>query len=337
MGSLRADIVLLFCSLGLILLVSTSSSLDTSTAILVRVDQTGKGDFTRIQDAINVVPSNNTESVFIWVKPGIYREKVTVPADKPFITLSGSTAMSTIITYDEAWISVESPTVSILASDFVGRYLTIQNTYGRGGPAVALRVAGDRVAFYASRFIGFQDTLLDDAGRHYFTNCYIEGGTDFICGNARSLFRKCHLHSVSEKGGAFTAQRRSSAAEDTGYSFSNCKLTGAGVGTAILGRPWGAYSRVIFTLTYMSGAIQPQGWNDWNNPSNQMTAYYGEYNSWGPGSNTRGRVEWSHQFSLDEASQYMNQSWIDGRDWLRPTPSHFTKFSALPDPAMGNK
>ncbi|KAG6488335.1 hypothetical protein ZIOFF_057103 [Zingiber officinale] len=318
MGSLR-DIVLLLC----LILPSSSSSLNASTAVLlVRVDQTGKGDFTRIQDAINVVPSNNTESVFIWVKPGIYREKVTVPADKPFITLSGSSAMSTIITYDEAWISVESPTVSILASDF--------NTYGQGGPAVALRVAGDRVAFYTSRFIGFQDTLLDDAGRHYYTNCYIEGGTDFICGNARSLFRN---------GGAFMAQRRSSAAEDTGYSLSNCKLTGAGVGTAILGRPWGAYSRVIFILTYMSDAIQPQGWSDWNNPSNQMTAYYGEYHSYGPGSNTRGRVEWSHRLSFDEASQYMNHtSWIDGQDWLRPTPGHFRKFSALrPSDAMGNK
>lgn len=71
MGCLRY-IVILFGSLGLIL-VSTSSSLDASTAILVKVDQTGKGDFTKIQDAINFVPSDNTESVFIWVKPGIYR------------------------------------------------------------------------------------------------------------------------------------------------------------------------------------------------------------------------------------------------------------------------
>lgn len=33
-----------------------------------------------------------------------------------------------------------------------------------------------------------QDTLLDDVGRHYYKNCYIEGDTDFICGNAASLF-----------------------------------------------------------------------------------------------------------------------------------------------------
>lgn len=44
-----------------------------STAILMRVDQSGKGDYQKIQDAIDAVPSNNTEVVFIWVKPGIYR------------------------------------------------------------------------------------------------------------------------------------------------------------------------------------------------------------------------------------------------------------------------
>lgn len=44
-----------------------------STAILIRVDQSGQGDFKKIQDAIDAVPSNNSELFFIWVKPGTYR------------------------------------------------------------------------------------------------------------------------------------------------------------------------------------------------------------------------------------------------------------------------
>lgn len=81
-----------------------------------------------------------------------------------------------------------SPTVKISASDFVGRYLTLQvlqnlskimlviannfiirsmmdclqNTQGKSGKCVALRVTGDRVAFYGCRIISYQDTLLDD-------------------------------------------------------------------------------------------------------------------------------------------------------------------------------
>lgn len=64
----------------------------------------------------------------------------------------------------------------------------LQNTNGPGAKAVALRVSGDRAAFYGCRILSFQDTLLDDTGRHYYSNCYIEGGTDFICGNANSFF-----------------------------------------------------------------------------------------------------------------------------------------------------
>lgn len=66
------------------------------------------------------------------------------------------------------------------------------------GKAVAVRVSGDRAAFYSSRIISYQDTLLDDAGRHYYSNCYIEGGVDFICGNAASLFEvstSCYFNS----------------------------------------------------------------------------------------------------------------------------------------------
>lgn len=46
---------------------------DMSTALLIRVDQSGKGDYKKIQDAIDAVPSNNSQLIFIWIKPGTYR------------------------------------------------------------------------------------------------------------------------------------------------------------------------------------------------------------------------------------------------------------------------
>ncbi|WZZ53904.1 hypothetical protein YC2023_054011 [Brassica napus] len=63
------------------------------------------------------------------------------------------------------------------------------------GQAVAVRVAGDNAAFYGCVIKSYQDTLLDDDGNHYFKNCYIEGATDFICGNASSLYESEGLHS----------------------------------------------------------------------------------------------------------------------------------------------
>ena len=99
---------------------------DAAEAILISVDPSGKGDYRKIQDAIDAVPSNNNEVVFILVKPGIYKEKIVVPADKPFITISGSKANGTIITWNDSGNIFESPTFSVMASDFVARYLTIQ-------------------------------------------------------------------------------------------------------------------------------------------------------------------------------------------------------------------
>ncbi|XP_071937496.1 putative pectinesterase 11 [Coffea arabica] len=300
---------------------STSTPMDMSTAILIRVGQSGMGDYDKIQDAINAVPSNNSELVFIWVKPGVYREKIVVPADKPFITLSGTEASKTIITWNDTGEIYDSPTMAVLASDFVGRYLTIQNTYGTSGKAVALRVSGDRAAFYGCAIVSYQDTLLDDAGRHYYSNCYIEGGVDFICGNGASLFERCHLHSTAENEGAITAQQRSSPLENTGFTFLGGKITGAG--STVLGRPWGSYSRVVFALTYMSSVILPEGWNDWGDPRKQSTAYFGEYKCYGPGANRSNRVKWYHSLSNHDAAPFLTKTMIGGRAWLRPVPTHF--------------
>ncbi|KAE8682152.1 hypothetical protein F3Y22_tig00111273pilonHSYRG00118 [Hibiscus syriacus] len=69
------------------LMVSTpqADAAETSAlAILITVDQSGKGDYEKIQDAIDVVPSNNKHVVFILAKPGVYEEKIVVPADKRY-------------------------------------------------------------------------------------------------------------------------------------------------------------------------------------------------------------------------------------------------------------
>lgn len=58
-----------------------------------------------------------------------------------------------------------------------------------GRQAVAFRISGDKAYFSGCGFYGAQDTLCDDAGRHYFKECYIEGSIDFIFGNGRSMYK----------------------------------------------------------------------------------------------------------------------------------------------------
>ncbi|XP_076945948.1 putative pectinesterase 11 [Bidens hawaiensis] len=300
---------------------SMTVSSSSSDAVLI-VDQSGHGDYRKIQQAINAVASNNSQVVYISVKPGIYREKIIIPADKPFITLSGTVGTNTTITWNDGGDIFNSPTLSVMASDFVARYLTIQNEFGTSGKGIALRVSADRAAFYGCRILSYQDTLLDDFGRHYYYNCYIEGATDFICGNAASLFESCQLHSLARALGTITAQHRNLPSENTGFIFLGCKITGLDNGT-FLGRPWGPYSRVIYAHTYMSNTISPDGWHDWDDPRKQGTVYYGEYMCYGPGANRSKRVKWSRELSRVESAPYLNKTLIGGRSWLRPTPTHF--------------
>lgn len=58
----------------------------------------------------------------------------------------------------------------------------------KGRQGVALRITGDKAVFYRVKFLGGQDTLLDDLGTHYFYQCHIRGSVDFIFGTARSLY-----------------------------------------------------------------------------------------------------------------------------------------------------
>ncbi|KAL8166063.1 hypothetical protein V2J09_007562 [Rumex salicifolius] len=280
----------------------------------ITVDAAGNGNYWRIQDAVDSVPSGNSDPVLIRVKPGVYLEKVVVPVDKPFITLAGRDANGTVIKWGDNGDIHLSPTVTVFASNFVARYLTFENSHGAGAKAVALRVTGDKAAFYGCRILSYQDTLLDESGRHYYKNCYIEGGTDFIFGNGASLFVKCRVHSISTEEGAITAQKRETALEKTGFYFVMCEVTGDE--SFVLGRPWGAYARVVFAYSYLSSEVAPRGWDDWGKPIRRRTAYYGEYNCFGPGANRTERAYWSRSLTRQEGLMFTNANVIDGTDWI---------------------
>ena len=84
------------------------------------VAQDGSGDYATVQAAIDAVQANNTERVEIIIKNGIYKEVVTVPANKPFITMLGESAEGTVITYD----------------NYAGRERPTGGTFGTSGSAI---------------------------------------------------------------------------------------------------------------------------------------------------------------------------------------------------------
>ncbi|XP_009764658.1 pectinesterase QRT1 [Nicotiana sylvestris] len=303
----------------------------TSQRVIV-VDQKGKGDSITVQGAVDKVPFHNSRRVIIYIHPGTYREKVHIPASKPFISLVGDqnqTARTIITGHDKASDTDQfgsklgtsrTATVTVESDYFCATGITIENTIvpepeGVGMQAVALRLTGDRAVLYRVRILGSQDTLLDDAGSHYFYQCYIQGSVDFICGNARSLYKNCTLHSVAKGYGAIAAQHRNSVYQDTGFSFVNCKISGSG--RVFLGRAWGEYSRVIYSKCDIDGIIDPKGWTDWNLPSRRQHAVFGEYECRGNGANRAGRVPWSKSLNESEAEPFLDVKFIGGQQWLR--------------------
>lgn len=274
----------------------------------------GSGQFKTIQDAINAVPDMRKNRTVIFIKNGVYHEKLILPESKSSVTFIGESVERTIIEYDdhaktknkfgEEIGTSGSSGFFIYGPDFVAENITFQNTAGPVGQAVAVRVTGDRAQFINCRFLGYQDTLYTHGidSRQYYNHCYIEGTVDFIFGSSTAVFDSCTI--VGKRNGYFTAASTIEG-KKFGYVFRNCTLTGdAPPGSFLLGRPWRPYAKTVFLFCKIDKLVAPAGWNNWNNVNNEKTTYYGEYKNTGEGASTVGRVPWSHQLSDEEAAQY---------------------------------
>lgn len=299
------------------------------------------GRFRSVQEAVDAVPSGNTTPYVIEIGPGRYIERLTIPRGKSFIHLVGRDAAKTVLSYGLSTATTAetrySSSTYIFADDFQASNLTFENTYGTGSQAVALFAAADRAVFRNCRFLGWQDTLYvngpgclfvpqplsaTDAancppGRHLFEGCHIEGHVDFIFGDAAAVFRQCQIH--SKAAGYITAQSRTYPEQISGFVFDDCRLTGENTSEGVyLGRPWRAFSHVVYLNCWLGSHIRPAGWSVWNGNRNHETAFYAEYRSQGPGAQTSARAPWSHQLTAEDAVRYATSDFLKGSDAWQP-------------------
>jgi pectinesterase len=282
----------------------------------------GSAKYKTIQEAVMAIPAGTPESpVIIRVKPGMYKELVYIQHEKRFFRLIGEDPTKTIITFNlnanligldgKPIGTFRTPTVQIDADDLTAENITFENSAGPVGQALAIRVDGDRAVFRNCRFLGWQDTLFINRGRQYFENCYIEGHVDFIFGGATAFFDHCRIHALRD--GYLTAASTPNLAQ-YGFVFSHCTITGAGGVKTYLGRPWRAYSNVIFLDTEMSVNVRPEGWHNWDFPDREKTSFYAEYGSTGPGANPSARVKWSHPLTASKAKGITAEKVLAGFD-----------------------
>jgi pectinesterase len=279
------------------------------------VAQDGSGDFTSIQKAIDACRIFPDKPFTIRVKNGVYREKIAILEGNTDLTIIGESADKTIIAWDDYFDKVNrgrnstfyTSTLKVEANDFRMENITVENSAGPVGQALALSVEGDRCVFVNCRFLGNQDTIYAAGrlGRQYFYNCYIEGTTDFIFGEATAVFEKCTIHA---KANSYITAASTAQGKPFGYVFLNCKITAAaGIGNVYLGRPWRGFAKVAFLNCEMGAFILPEGWDNWLNTENEKTVNFLEYKNTGAGADRSKRVSWSHELTKKEASNFTKE------------------------------
>lgn len=292
----------------------------------------GSGTHTTVQAAIDAVPASRTRPFVILIKPGVYKEHVFVPKEKPFVVLRGEpnereatviTNSANVGTFDANGKKIstrQSATVLVQASDFSAENITFENTTTREQhiQALAMYVEADRASFKNCRFLGWQDTLRTDKGRQYFRDCYVEGHVDFIYASGTSVFDHCEIHCKAD--GWITA---ASTPEESkfGFVFLDCRVTAAPevAGGVYLARPWREFSATAFLRTELPAQIHPEGWHNWNKPEREKTVRYSEYKNTGPGAALGKRVAWARQLSDEESKAYTVENILRGPDaWSPP-------------------
>ena len=292
------------------------------------VAKDGSGNYKTIQEAVTACRDYAERDYFIFVKSGVYKEKLVIPTWKTRITIIGENVDNTIIEYNDysgkidstgkKLITFTSYTCLVAGNNISFENITFLNSAGRVGQAVALHIEGDRCVFRNCKLIGNQDTLFaaGENSRQYFVDCYIEGTTDFIFGPATAFFENC---TIKNKTNSYITAASTLPSKEFGFVFYKCKLIADSAAKRVfLGRPWRLYSHTAFIECELGSYIVPEGWHNWGKPEAEQTARYFEYHNIGAGANISSRVAWSHQLSDEAVKNYNVKNILKGFDNWNP-------------------
>ncbi|MEU5658281.1 pectinesterase family protein [Streptomyces sp. NPDC047737] len=236
-------------------------------ALTLYVDPHGRGDHTDVQSAVDAATGTGHTLV---LAPGTYRGRVTVGAARTGLTLIGASGdpRDTVVVHGTAagtpkpdgsgtYGTSGSASVTVQAAGFTARDVTFANDWLRsdnpeytGTQAVAIKVQGDRSAFYRCRFLGHQDTLYADSlaltafARQYYRDCYMEGDVDFVFGRATAAYDRCHFRTLTRPDltsapYGFVFAPSTAGANPRGYLVLRSRITSTAPDAYYkLARPW---------------------------------------------------------------------------------------------------
>ncbi|KAJ3338682.1 hypothetical protein HDU93_009166 [Gonapodya sp. JEL0774] len=288
----------------------TTTSMSTTTTIpapswypvnvpynAIVVSQTGNGQYTSIQAALNSVSSSNNAEVVIYIVAGTYTVSSSITVSRNFITLVGDGINSTIIS--SSLTGLANGTIYVTGTNFKAFDITFENTVS-SGQAPAFIVQANDVYLENCAIQGWTSPIYAWTGSNqWFYNCYIRGDGDIIIGNSRALFDSCEIHVGNKKiqlSGQNSAVTGSIATNGNNAEPSATTSSFWIYNSSISGRAWYPYSSVIYQSVYMPASVPSVGWTVVS-PVTQSQLYEVNTTNYGPGSNTSGRVYWARQAS----------------------------------------
>lgn len=251
--------ILLSTSFFLVFTIFSVTGIHAQKTSPLVVSADGVGSFSTIQAAINSLPDTSATSQVIYIKNGVYREKLFIA--KSNLILKGESKDSTRLIFAVArdeWRCANSDdwgaaTLNIGASDITLQDLTITNDYGfseitrtiscindtaltagtkiikKDGHQMAVRVMNMATRFKAfnCRFISYGgDTMSPweiNNGMWFFKNCSFEGGVDFYCPRGWAWAENCDFYAHN---GPAAIWHDGSGNIDSKSVFMNCRFDG---------------------------------------------------------------------------------------------------------------
>ena len=300
------------------------------------VAQDGSGDFTTVQAAIDDCPNGSGTATTVFIKNGIYNEKVKLASQKTNVHLYGQDAEKVIIRFNDIGNDYKdsngnviktgvgtmlSATFQAEAAGFYAENITFENNFGVGSQAVAIRTAADRQTLKNCCLLSFQDTHYahNASARQYLTGCYIEGATDYIFGSGTVLYDGCEFRCL--KGGQYISAPATTSRTYTnsqgstvayGLILRDCKITAGSDVPArsyYFMRPWKEKASTVLINCKAGSHINPKGFTQWGSTSNgnEYNGYYAEYGTTdlnGNAADYSNRPSWSVRLSQSDAEKF---------------------------------
>ena len=170
-----------------------------------------------------------------------------------------------------------------------------------------LYIQADDTEYSNCKLLSSQDTLYtgDSTESSYFSDCVIEGNTDYICGDGNAVFDNCTLsmYGYSDKNATDSIIVANKKKAESGYLFNNCKVVNTSfeglkpTDTFYLARSWDRGCKLAFINTEIANdtKVIDEGFTNMNgdktNVADSVMKEYNTHNSDGVAADTSKRTK----------------------------------------------